>query len=162
MRLIRDSHRIAAAVAGEVVFFATDIDVVEDDHPDRRFVVALCLCEPEVDPGDPGGLGGLGGLGGPGDQAEVERMARALLMPDAAFDRLVDRPDHGLAAPAWCRRRSKAAATALRRRSLRARPPRWSSSRGTRPQGSSGAPQNRAKAGPREPLGPFGGYLLTT
>jgi hypothetical protein len=59
-------------------------------------------------------------------------------------------------------RRSKAAATARRRRSLRARPRRWSSSRGTRPQGSSGAPQNRAKAGPREPLGPFGGYLCTT
>jgi hypothetical protein len=116
VRLIGDRDRIAAAVTGEVVFFATDIDVVEEDHPDRRFVVALCLCEPEVDPG---------GLGGPGDQAEVERMARALLMPDAAFDRLVDRPDHGLAAPAWCRRRSKAAATARRRRSLRARPPRW-------------------------------------
>jgi hypothetical protein len=96
------------------VFLATDIDVVADDHPDRRFVVALCLCEPEVDPG---------GLGGPGDQAEVERMARALLIPDAAFDRLVDRPDHGLAAPAWCRRRSNAAATARCRRALeRGRP----------------------------------------
>ena len=44
VRLIGDRHRIAAAVTGEVVFFATDIDVVEDDHPDRRFVVALCLC----------------------------------------------------------------------------------------------------------------------
>lgn len=102
----------------------THIDVVEDDHPDRRFGVALCPCQPEVDPG---------ALGGPGDQAEVERMARALLMPDVAFDRLVDRPYHGLAAPAWCRRRSKAAARARRRRSLRARPPRWSSSCGTRP-----------------------------
>jgi hypothetical protein len=155
VRLIGDRHRIAAAVTGEVVFLATDIDVVEDDHPDRRFVVALCLCEPEVDPG---------GLGGPGDQAEVERMARALLIPDAAFDRLVDRPDHGLAAPAWCRRRSKAAATARRRRSLLARPPRWLSSCGTRPRLTSGAPQNRAKAGPREPLGPdpLGGYLCTT
>jgi hypothetical protein len=113
VRLIGDRDRIAVAVTGEVVFFATDTDMVEDDHPDRRLVVELCLCEPEVDPG------------GPGDQAEVERMARALLMPDAAFDRLIDRPDHGRAAPAWCRRRSKAAATARVRRSPRAPPPRW-------------------------------------
>jgi hypothetical protein len=43
-------------------------------------------------------------------------MARAPMMPDAAFDHLVDRPDHGRAAPARCRRRSRAAARARRRR----------------------------------------------
>ena len=50
VRLIRDRHRIAAAVTGEVVFFATDIDVVEDDHPDRRFGVALSCASPRSTP----------------------------------------------------------------------------------------------------------------
>jgi hypothetical protein len=71
-------------------------------------------------------------------------------------------PEQRIVRTGVVQRRPKAAATARRRRSLRARPPRWSRSHGTRPQGSSGAPQNRAKAGPGEPLGPFGGYLCTT
>jgi hypothetical protein len=42
MRVIEHRHRVAA-VALDRVHYAAHIEVLEPDHPERRFVAALCL-----------------------------------------------------------------------------------------------------------------------
>jgi hypothetical protein len=71
-------RRRIAALAAERVYYASHIEVLEPDHPERRFVAALCLCSHAVDPGEAGRASY--------DQEEAERFARALLMPVEAFD----------------------------------------------------------------------------
>src|SRR5258705_9174153 len=68
-------HRIAA-LAAERVYYASHIEVLETDHPERRFVAALCLYSHTVD---------TGRAGGPYDQGDAEAFARALLVPREAF-----------------------------------------------------------------------------
>ncbi len=75
MRAIIPGGRLAA-LAGEVVSLAWHIDVLELDHPERRFVSALCVYCCEVDEGL---------VEGPFCQEQGERYARALLMPEEAF-----------------------------------------------------------------------------
>ena len=75
VRTIFHRHRIAA-LAAERVYYASHIEVLEPDHPERRFVAALCLYSHAVD---------TGRAGRPYDQGEAEAFARALLMPDEAF-----------------------------------------------------------------------------
>jgi hypothetical protein len=65
----RHRHRIAAlaalaALAAERVYFAPHIEVLEPDHPERRFVSALCLYSDGVDTGRAGWLRGLRPRGG--------------------------------------------------------------------------------------------------
>jgi hypothetical protein len=50
--------------------------VLEPDHPERRFVAALCLYSHAVD---------TGRADRPYNQGEAEAFARALLMPSEAF-----------------------------------------------------------------------------
>lgn len=75
MRTIFHRHRIAA-LAAERVYYAPHIEVLEPDHPERRFVAALCLYSHAVDAGE---------VGCSFDQHDAERFARALLMPREAF-----------------------------------------------------------------------------
>ena len=76
MRVIVHRHRIAA-LAAERVYYASHIEVLEPDHPERRFVAALCLYSRAIDTGQAGPAGY--------DQADAERFARGLLMPSEAF-----------------------------------------------------------------------------
>ena len=66
-----------------------DIEVLEPDHPERRFVAALCLYSHAVDTGEAGRTRY--------EQSEAERFARALLVPGDALAAIADRPDVELA-----------------------------------------------------------------
>jgi hypothetical protein len=66
VRTIIHRHRIAA-LAAERVYYASHIEVLEPDHPERRFVAALCLYTHAVD---------TGRAGRPYEQAEAEAVAR--------------------------------------------------------------------------------------
>ena len=78
-----------AAVAAERVRYAPHIEVLEPDHPERRFVAALCLYRHAVDTGKAGATDH--------DQGAAERFARRLLLPAGAFDALSHRADVELA-----------------------------------------------------------------
>ncbi|MEN3281392.1 MAG: hypothetical protein V7607_2532 [Solirubrobacteraceae bacterium] len=71
MQLIIHRRRVAA-VAGRRLYFAPHIDVLEPDHPERRFVAALCLYSHAVD---------TGRAARPYRHCEAERFARMLLLP---------------------------------------------------------------------------------
>ena len=88
MRVIIHRHRIAA-LSAERVYYAPHIEVLEPDHPERRFVAALCLYSHAVDTGQAGCAHY--------DQEAAERFARALLMPADTFDAQLRRPDVVLA-----------------------------------------------------------------
>ena len=76
MRLI--VHRVVSPpLAGERVHYAPHIAALEPDHPERRFVAALCLYSHAVDTGAADCASY--------DQEEGERFARALLMPAEEF-----------------------------------------------------------------------------
>jgi hypothetical protein len=83
MRLIVHRQR-PAAVAGERIYFAPHIEVLESDHPERRFVAALCLYSHAVDTGQAPPRY---------DQREAECFARCLLMPNEEFDPVACLPD---------------------------------------------------------------------
>jgi hypothetical protein len=76
-------------LAAERVYYAPHIEVLEPDHPERRFVAALCLYSHAVDTGEAGRHRY--------DQGEAERFARALLIPHEAFAAIAHRPDVELA-----------------------------------------------------------------
>jgi hypothetical protein len=78
-----------AALAAERVYYALHIEVLEPDHPERRFVAALCLYSHAVDTGK----GGRAHY----DEEEAERLARALLIPAEDFDASAWLPDAELA-----------------------------------------------------------------
>jgi hypothetical protein len=82
MRLIIHRRRIAA-VAGRRLYFAPHIDVLEPDHPERRFVAAMCIYSHAVD---------TGRATRPYRQCDGERFARCLLLPTEALSALADRP----------------------------------------------------------------------
>jgi hypothetical protein len=86
MREIIYRHRLAAIV-GQRVHLAPHIDVLERDHPDWRFVAAMCLYSHAVDSGQAQSY----------DQATAERFAQELLMPEEALDGLDDASDTELA-----------------------------------------------------------------
>jgi hypothetical protein len=88
VRTIIHRRRIAA-LAAERVYYASHIEVLEPDHPERRFVAALCLYSHAVDTGQAGGTRYV--------QDEAERFARALLIPSDALAAIADRPDVELA-----------------------------------------------------------------
>jgi hypothetical protein len=88
MRLIFHRGRLAA-LAADRVHYAPHIEALEADHPERRFVAALCLYSHAVD----AGRAGCDGY----DQEDAERFARALLMPGEAFAPVVAWPDAELA-----------------------------------------------------------------
>ena len=71
------------------VSYARHIDALEPDHPERRFVAALCLYSHAVDTGQADCA--------IYDQEEAERFARALLMPAEEFAPLIAWPDVELA-----------------------------------------------------------------
>jgi hypothetical protein len=48
MRLIVHRDRIAA-LAAERVYYASHLEVLKPDHPERRFVAALCIYSHAVD-----------------------------------------------------------------------------------------------------------------
>jgi hypothetical protein len=77
-----------AALAGRRVIFAEHIEVLEPDHPERRWVAALSLYSHAVDTRQVR----CGYV-----QADAERFARSLLMPPEDFDASAWRPDAELA-----------------------------------------------------------------
>jgi hypothetical protein len=79
VRAIIHRHRIAA-LAAERVYYASHIEVLEPDHPERRFVAALCLYSRAVD---------TGRAGRPYNQGDAEAFARALLMPREEFGAVI-------------------------------------------------------------------------
>lgn len=87
MTPIRYSGRIAA-LAIDRVHFAPHIDVLEPDHPTRRFVGAMALVARAVDERQ---------CDGPYEDGEAERLVRAGLMPADLFGVLEARPDWWLA-----------------------------------------------------------------
>lgn len=68
--------RQAATVDGEETQLADHIAVLECDHPDRRFVCAMCVYAYEIQ---------TGVIPGHYDQDNAERYARTFLAPDWAF-----------------------------------------------------------------------------
>jgi hypothetical protein len=75
MQPIRFRGRLAA-LAGDVVVFAPHIEALEPDHPEWRFVSAMCVYACEL-------AQGLHAMAY--DQKDAERNARALLMPTEEF-----------------------------------------------------------------------------
>jgi hypothetical protein len=71
------------------VYYASHIEVLEPDHPERRFVAALRLYSHAIDTREAGRA--------EYDQQAAERFARALLMPADTFDAQLRRPDVELA-----------------------------------------------------------------
>jgi hypothetical protein len=71
------------------VYYASHIEVLEPDHPERRFVAALCLYSHAIDTREAGRA--------EYDQQAAERFARALRMPADTFDAQLRRPDVELA-----------------------------------------------------------------
>jgi 2-iminoacetate synthase ThiH len=88
MRLIIYRQRVAA-IACSRVYFTPHIDVLEADHPERRFVAALCLYSRAVDTGQVAFR--------EYEHVRAERFARALLMPGDDFDAATRLPDVDLA-----------------------------------------------------------------
>jgi hypothetical protein len=88
VRPIIHRHRIAA-LAAERVYYASHIEVLEPDHPERRFVAAMCLYSHAVDTGRAGRAAYA--------QQDAERFARALLMPDEALVPVIGWSDAALA-----------------------------------------------------------------
>ena len=82
MRTIIHRHRIAA-LAAERVYYASHIEVLEPDHPERRFVAALCIYSHAVD---------TGRAGRPYRQCDAERFARTLLLPAEDLRAVAGRP----------------------------------------------------------------------
>lgn len=76
VQVIIHRGRPAAAVNSERVIFAPHINALEPDHPERRFVGAMCLYSHAIR---------SGALSPPYDQDEAERFARELLMPTVSF-----------------------------------------------------------------------------
>ena len=79
MRVIFYDNRPAAIAHDGRVVFCTQIDVLEVEHPVRRFVSAICIWSLDVD---------AGRLAIPWDQLQLEVYARALLMPAELFEPL--------------------------------------------------------------------------
>jgi hypothetical protein len=77
------------AVAADRVHYAAHFEVLEPDHPERRFVTALCLYSHAVDTGQ----AGLGFY----DHEDAERFARALPMPAEEFISVNGKSDTELA-----------------------------------------------------------------
>jgi hypothetical protein len=89
MRVILYAGRPAAIAHDGRVVFCSQIDVLEPEHPVRRFVGAICIWSLDVD---------AGRLAIPSDQSLLEVDARALLMPTELFEPLErELADHELA-----------------------------------------------------------------
>jgi hypothetical protein len=86
MQPIRFRGRLAAQ-GGHVVVFALHIDALEPDHPEWRFVSAMCVYACEL----------AQGQHATPSQKEAERHARALLMPAEDFAVVARWPDAELA-----------------------------------------------------------------
>lgn len=76
MRPITHRGRLAAFAEGADVLLAPHISVLEEDHPERRFVSWLCIHSCDIDEGN---------LPGAYSDAAAARAARAQLMPAAEF-----------------------------------------------------------------------------
>ncbi len=76
-------------MAADRVNYARHIEVLECDHPERRFVAALCLYSHAVDTGQADCASY--------DPEDAERFARALLRPAEAFTPVTVRSDTELA-----------------------------------------------------------------
>ena len=89
MRAIFYGGRLAALAEGERVVFCPQIEVLEPDHPLRRFVSAVCLWSCGVD---------ARRIPARFDPGAAELYARALLMPAELFAELArELPDHVIA-----------------------------------------------------------------
>jgi hypothetical protein len=80
--------RLAAAAGPDRFILAPHIEVLEDDHPDRRFVSLMCFHARDVL---------IGRAEGPYTDAEAERVARSSLISDADLGRSLHHPDAALA-----------------------------------------------------------------
>jgi len=76
MEIVIWRGRTAAIVDPEETWLCPQIEVLETDHPERRFVCAMCLYAHDV-------VTGVIPVGY--DQDDAERYARSFLAPDWAF-----------------------------------------------------------------------------
>ena len=76
MRAITHRGRVAAFAEGSDVLLAPHVSVLEEDHPERRFVSWMCIHSCDVDEGN---------LPGPYTDQAAAAAARVALMPDAGF-----------------------------------------------------------------------------
>ena len=76
MEIVTWRNRTAATVDLDETRLCPQIEVLETDHPERRFVCAMCLYAQDVV---------TGVLPGPYNQGDAERYARSFLAPDSAF-----------------------------------------------------------------------------
>src|SRR5690242_6134799 len=76
MEIVTWRNRTAATVDLNETWLCPQIEVLETDHPERRFVCAMCLYAQDVV---------TGVLPGPYTQEDAERFARSFLAPDSAF-----------------------------------------------------------------------------
>jgi hypothetical protein len=74
----QSEHRARRPGRRARVYYASHIEVLEPDHPERRFVAALCLYSHAIDTREAGRA--------EYDQQAAERFARALRMPADTFD----------------------------------------------------------------------------
>ena len=76
MALVYYADRLAAVACPACAWMSNHVDVLEPDHPIKRFVAAMCLYAREVE---------TGVIAGPYDHADAAAYARALLMPEPGF-----------------------------------------------------------------------------
>ena len=88
MRPINHRGRVAAFAEGSDVLLSSEITVLEEDHPERRFVCCLCIHSCDVDEGL---------VPAPYSDQDASAAARAMLMPAEAFAAYAELPDHELA-----------------------------------------------------------------
>ncbi len=88
MRPITHRGRVAAFAEGSDVLLSSEVAVLEEDHPERRFVCCLCIHSCEVDEGL---------VDAPHSDHDAAAAARATLMPAATFAAYAELPDHELA-----------------------------------------------------------------
>ncbi len=88
MAILYFDNDVVGATDGHLVFFLDSIEVLESDHPRRRFVAMLAVYATEIAEGQ---------YPGPYRTADAQDFARCMLMPAHEFLALARRCDRELA-----------------------------------------------------------------
>jgi len=88
MAILYFDNEVVGATDGHLVFFLDSIEVLERDHPRRRFVAMLAVYATEIAEGQ---------YPGPYRTADAQDFARCMLMPADEFLALARRCDRELA-----------------------------------------------------------------
>ena len=88
MAILYFDREVVGATDGHLVLFLDPIEVLESDHPRRRFVAMLAVYATEIAEGQ---------YPGPYRTADAQDFARCMLMPAGEFLTLAERSDCELA-----------------------------------------------------------------